>query len=211
VTRLVSVQKYAVPVERIALGVVRLRGARYRAVLQIRPICLALAAEADQVAVLEGFCQALNAFHFELQLVVQCLPVDLDQLVGRWQSRYAGQSGPLAELAADGMTHLRTLAGQRTLLDRAHYVVIHANPPVQGGGWPWSRKPSQPEVWATVAEDLSVRCEQVAQELGRCGLECRRLGDHEIRALLYAGWNPTRARLQRLAPDEAGAALWEAA
>lgn len=206
-----SVQKHAISVERIAQGVLRLRGDRYRAILQVRPVCLALAAEAEQLAVVEGFSQALNAFHFPLQFCVQCLPVDLDALVGRWQARYAGRVGPLAELAADGVAHLRTLAGQRTLLDRGHYVIIHADPPAIGGSWPWSRKPSAGEVWATVAEDLSVRCEQVAQELGRCGLDCHRLGDHELRALLYAAWNPARARLQRLAPDEPGAAIWEAA
>src|SRR5438552_1865334 len=44
---------------------------------------------------------------------------------------------------------------------------------------------------------LTFRCDDVARQLGRCGLAVRRLADLELAQLYLACWSPERARAQR--------------
>lgn len=47
-------------------------------------------------------------------------------------------------------------------------------------------------------KQLTFRCDEIARQLGRAGLACRRLSTIELAELYYASWCPELARIQRL-------------
>src|SRR5204863_422602 len=67
-------------------------------------------------------------------------------------------------------------------------------------GWVVERRRAAPDAGAT-RRQLTFRCDEVARQLGRCGLAARRLGSAELAQLFYACWCPELARVQRLRRD----------
>jgi hypothetical protein len=109
--------------------------------------------------------------------------------------------GQLAALARDHAAFVQGLARQRTLLERRFYVVVPAQSAVQGG-WrmfvPGVGHTAEHEPRREAARhQLTFRCEDLARQLGRCGLTVRRLADLELAQLYLECWSPERARAQR--------------
>src|SRR5207237_7281874 len=92
------------------------------------------------------------------------------------------------------------LAHQRTLLERRFYVVVPAEPGKRPR-WSLLRRAaavSQQSAEVEAAQrQLTYRCEEVAYQLARCGLQARRLLDLELAQLYLACWSPERGRAQR--------------
>ena len=172
------------PLEGIAGDVVRLRGGEFRAVLEASPVHFALKPEAEQEAILAGYRRFLDGLSYPLQLLVRVVPGDVeDYLEGL---RRPGRASPLLRrLALDHEAFVRGIARERTLLDRRLYVVVPAAPPDgEGPRLPWrGRRPrgGRPGSGLDGASGLlALRCAEVAQALGACGVRTRRLGSPEL-------------------------------
>jgi hypothetical protein len=194
------VQAARVALEAIEDGVVRLAGGLHRAVLEVGAVNFALRGERDQEAIVAGYAAFLNALTFPLQILVRVLPVDVEEYLGGLERRAREERCErLAELARDHVAFVRRLARSRTLLQRAFYVVVPADGATAGRGpWPFGRRRDREVDAAAVHRQLTVRCEEVERQLGRCGLPARRLGDAALAQLEHACWSPELARVQRV-------------
>lgn len=198
--RRVSVQTVHLSLEAIEEGVVHLAGGQYRAVVEVGSVNFGLVGDTEREAIVAGYAAFLNSLTFPVQMLVRVLPVDLETYLAEME-REAQQSliEPLAALARDHASFVRRLARHRTLLERRFYLVVPAQGDTneQRGSLRFRRSAARPDL-DTARRQLTFRCEEIARQLGRCGLTVRRLGDIELAQLYYACWSPDLARLQRL-------------
>jgi hypothetical protein len=182
-------------------GVVRLTDGEHRAVLEVAGGLSLRESDQRQEAILAGFGAFLNALTFPVQILVRGAPVDLLRYVATLEER-ARQTLPtaLAVLARDHAAFVQSLAQRKTLLERRFYVVVPAEPSkhVRWRAWRRTREqgPQAAELEAA-RRQLTYRCEEVARELARCGLQLRRLADVELAQLYLTCWSPERGRAQR--------------
>jgi len=172
---------------------------------------LASADDAKQEELLAGRAQFLNAQMTDFQIVVRAEPVDLTAHLARIEQQMAGQSEVLRGVARDYVTFVESLARQRTLLERRCYVVLPGGTtpggPHQGAGQVLrrlvggTRWPGSPALRAALADDvarqLTGRCDAVAGDLRRSGLQTRRLDGTGYARLYHRCWAPEQARTQR--------------
>ncbi len=205
--RFVSVQTAHLGLESIDDGVLCLSGAQHRAVLEVGSVNFASQGEVEQEATVAGFAAFLNGLSFPVQILMRAVPIDLQAYLVELEHRALQYPENLAELARDHAAFLRRLARSRTLLERRFYLVVPAQ---QGSrraayplGWPFGRKLPGPDATAA-GKHLTFRCEEIARQLGRCGLTARRLSSVELAQLLYDCWCPELARVQRVRRDLVG-------
>ena len=198
-----SLQTAHVGVEAIEEDVLHLVGREYRAVLEVSSLNFALQGERERETTVAGYAAFLNALTHPIQILVRILPLDLDGYLGELDRRTRQLTDGLAELARDHVAYLRRLARSRTLLERRFYVVVPAQAPAaerRRWWWPFGRR--EESVTPDAARrQLTFRSEELARQLGRCGLSARRLSGPELAQLLYACWCPELARIQRLRHD----------
>ena len=217
-TRAPSVQATRVRLEAIGAGVARFEGGHHCAVLELSGGEIDPGNEDRQEVIVAGLGAFLNALSFPAQLLVRAQPVDLRRYLERQEDR--ARSGELnqalADLARDHAAFVRGLARQRTLLERHVYVVVPARArPRQRSGVlgrvphvvgrrtptdaPWAGDAVGLEATeAGLVRQLSFRCDEVAAQLRRVGIEARRLDDVGLAQLYLSCWAPERARTQRL-------------
>ena len=201
-----SVQTAHVDAEAIEEDVLHLAGREYRAVLEVSSLNFALQGEREREATVAGYAAFLNALTHPLQILVRILPLDLDGYLGELDRRTRQLTDALADLARDHVAYLRRLARSRTLLERRYYVVVPAQAPAAGPRrwwWPFGR-PAESVTPDAAQRQLTFRSEELARQLGRCGLSARRLSGPDLAQLLYACWCPELSRIQRLRHDFAG-------
>ncbi|MCW5880717.1 MAG: hypothetical protein KIS91_07300 [Anaerolineae bacterium] len=195
-----SVQAIHVNVVAIEEGVVHLAGGQYRAVVEVGSVNFGLAGDTEREAIVASYAAFLNSLTFPVQMLVRALPVDLETYLAEMERQAQQTLTPrLADLARDHAAFVRRLARHRTLLERRFYLVIPAQGEVteRRSRWPLSRGSARLDR-DTARRQLTFRCEEVARQLGRCGLTVHRLGDTELAHLYYACWSPELARVQRL-------------
>jgi hypothetical protein len=202
-TRLGSIQTAHIGVEAIEDDVLHLSGGEYRAVLEVASVNFALQGQREQAATVAGFAAFLNALTYPVQVLVRVLPLDCDGYLGELERRTRRLGDGLAELARDHVAYLRRLARSRTLLERRFYLVVPAQAPVAARQrWWWPRGRRADALTPDAARrQLAFRCDELAGQLGRCGLAARRLSTLELAQLLYACWCPELVRAQRLQRD----------
>ncbi len=198
-----SVQTVRISIVSIRDGVVELRGGEYRAVLEVGGTASPFEDEARQEAMLASFAAFLNALAYAIQIVVRATPVDLTRYVATVEERARQMVLPqLVALAHDHAAFVQGLTRQRALLERRFYVVIPSESRTSSGWWSgWHRgrrraADDQPHREAAQRQ-LTFRCDEIARQLGRCGLNARRLADLELAQLYLTCWSPERARAQR--------------
>jgi hypothetical protein len=197
-----SVQTARVDVRAIEDGVMALTDGAYRAVLEVTGSSGPFDDEARQTAALAGYAAFLNALSYPIQILVRAVPVELSRYLAAIDDRARHElPGELSALARDHASFVQGLARRRTLLERRFYVVVPAQPAASGRaamswlpGRGWRAEPLEAEA---ARRQLTFRCEEVARQLGRCGLAARRLGDLELAQLMLGCWSPERARSQR--------------
>ncbi|HEX8969471.1 MAG TPA: hypothetical protein VF937_16430 [Chloroflexota bacterium] len=200
-----SVQTTRLDVTAIRDGVLDLTGGEYRAVLEVSATARPFEDEIRLQSLLAGFATFLNGLSYPIQILVRATPVDLTRYVAGIQER--GRQildGQLADLAHDHAAFVQGLARQRTLLERRFYVVVPSESSARAG---WTtrlrrggaRQRSETEPFREAAQrQLTFRCDELARQLGRCGLVVRRLADLELAQLYLTCWSPERARAQRI-------------
>jgi hypothetical protein len=200
--RRASVQGTRLGIDAIQDGVVELAGGEFRAVLELGGTARPFEDDARLEGLLAGFAAFLNGLSYPLQILVRASPVDLTRYIAALEERGRHvMEGQLAELAHDHALFVQGLARQRTLLERRFYVIVPSESMPRGS---WLRHVQRAR--AAAAEEprrdaarrqLTFRCDDVARQLGRCGLVVRRLTDLELAQLYLACWSPERARAQR--------------
>ena len=181
--------------ESIEDGVASLGDGQYRAVLEVGSVNFALQGETEQEATIAGFAAFLNGLTFPVQVLVRVLPLDLAAYL---EGRARSLPDKLADLALDHATFLRRLAGSRTLLERRFYLVVPAQTEAMSQRrFTLGRRGADGDLAAT-RKQLTFRCEEVARQLGRCGIMVRRMSSVQLAQLLYICWCPELARVQRL-------------
>jgi hypothetical protein len=200
--RRASVQGTRLGIDAIQDGVVELAGGEFRAVLELGGTARPFEDDARLEGLLAGFAAFLNGLSYPLQILVRASPVDLTRYIAALEERGRHvMEGQLAELAHDHALFVQGLARQRTLLERRFYVIVPSESMPRGS---WLRHVQRAR--AAAAEEprrdaarrqLTFRCDDVARQLGRCGLVVRRLTDLELAQLYLACWSPERARVQR--------------
>ena len=183
--RFASVQEL-LPLEDVVDGVLCLRGGDYRAVLEAQSVNFALKSDAEQEAIMAGYRAFLNALSYPIQVVVRILPTDVEPYLTALRGQASTRSAePLRRLALDHEAFVRRLARERTLLERRFYVVIPAG--LEGAferrgiRWPWQgRSASNRQGLEAAREQLTFRCQEIAQGLGGFGVATRRLGSDEL-------------------------------
>ena len=202
--RLVSAQTAHVGLESIDDGVLCLSGGQYRAVLEVGSVNFALQGEVQQEATVASFAAFLNGLSFPVQILMRAVPIDLQTHLVELERRALEFAEDLANLARDHAAFLRRLARSRTLLERRFYLVVPADEGPRRGAyplsWPFGRKIPGPNA-AGARKQLTFRCEEIARQLGRCGLAARSLSSVELAQLLYYCWCPELARVQRVRRD----------
>jgi hypothetical protein len=195
-----SVQATRLGIEAIEHGVIELSGGEYRAVLEVTGVARPFDDEVRLEALMAGFATFLNGLSYPIQILVRASPVDLTRYVAGLEERGRQlMGGQLADLARDHAAFVQGLARQRTLLERRFYTVVPAETLARTGWKSYLSKgsPHDESHRDTARQQLTFRCEDVARQLGRCGLAVRRLADLELAQLYLACWSPERARAQR--------------
>jgi hypothetical protein len=201
-TRHASVQSTRLGIEAIHDGVVELTGAEFRGVLEVSGTARPFEDDTRLEGVLAGYAAFLNGLSYPVQILVRATPVDLTRYVAALEERGRQMlDGELAELAHDHAAFVQGLARRRTLLERRFYVVVPAESPTRAaflGRFGAQTRATTVEPRREAARrQLTFRCDDVARQLGRCGLSVRRLKDIELAELYLACWSPERARVQR--------------
>jgi hypothetical protein len=197
-----SVQSTRLGIQAIEADVIELTGGEYRAVLEVTGTPRPFEDEVRLEALMAGYGTFLNGLSYPIQILVRASPVDLTQYLSTVEERGRRFHGSrLAELAHDHAAFVQGLARQRTLLERRFYVVVPAEA-TRRTSWitrlTGDRTTTEEESHReAAARQLIFRCEEVARQLGRCGLAARRLPDLELAQLYLACWSPERARAQR--------------
>lgn len=209
--RFASVQEL-LPLEDVVDGVLCLRGSDYRAVLEAQSVNFALKSDAEQEAIMAGYRAFLNALSYPIQVVVRILPTDVEPYLASLRATASGRGAEaLRRLALDHEAFVRRLARERTLLERRFYVVIPAG--LEGAfartgvrlgerrsiRWPWrGRSASNRQGLEAAREQLTFRCQEIAQGLGGFGVATRRLGSDEL-VELWCSFLGAEAALARTA------------
>jgi hypothetical protein len=183
-------------------GAVELIGSEYRAVLEVSGTARPFEDEVRLEGLMAGFATFLNGLSYPIQILVRASPVDLTRYFSTLEEHGRQMpDGQLADLAHDHAVFVQGLARQRTLLERRFYVVV---PSESAPAAAWIRRfrrgaqsdEAEPRREAAHRQ-LTFRCEDIARQLARCGLNAHRLGDLELAHLYLACWSPERARAQR--------------
>ena len=175
-----SVQAARIGLEAIEDDVVRLAGGQYRAVLEVGSVNFGLQGEAEQEAIVAGFAAFLNGLTFPLQILVRVLPVDLERYLGRPGAPRAPRAAGAAGRAGARPRRLRAAPGPQPHAARAALLRRRAGRGARrrdgrGRGWPFGRRRRPGADAAAARRQLTFRCDEVARQLGRCGLAARRL------------------------------------
>jgi hypothetical protein len=174
------------PLEDIVDGVLCLRGGDYRAVLEAQSVNFALKSDSEQEAIMAGYRAFLNALSYPIQVVVRILPTDVEPYLTALQGQASARgTEALRRLALDHEAFVRRLARERTLLERRFYVVVPAGLEGaferRGTRWPWQgRAANNRHSLEAAREQLTFRCQEIAQGLGGFGVATRRLGSDEL-------------------------------
>jgi hypothetical protein len=197
-----SVQATRLGIESIQNAVIELAAGEYRAVLEVTGVARPFDDDVRLEGLLAGFATFLNGLSYPIQILVRACPVDLTRYVAALEERGREMlTGQLADLARDHAAFVQGLARRRTLLERRFYAVVPSEA-VSRSGWTRylsrTRRSLEDESRREAAQQqLTFRCDDVARQLGRCGLAVRRLADLELAQLYLACWSPERARAQR--------------
>ena len=181
-----------IPIEAIASDALHLRGGGLRAVLECATLAFGIKGEAEQRAVIDGWCSLLSSLPHPLQIVIHSRPAhegDLGIL------RSGEVSAALAGIGASYDRLLRDLTASSDVVQRTFYAVV----PLDASAV--LRRRNAAEQSAEVAR-LHERTQTVAQQLDRAGVKSRVLSTGELVEALYSQVNSELARRQPVVPED---------
>ena len=196
----------------------------YVTVLQIEGISYDLKSEVEQQLINELYQAFLSALPYPIQILWRILPLNLSEYVKQFpvtdaegrepedETVWSAEDGIWQPLVASHRAFLEHLAAQRTLLDRAIYLVVRVNHTVTE---PQSamrqllfpqRKRQHVQQAANALEkarqELDLRVSEITRLLTNMHVSVRRLsGERELAPLYYSCLTPQRAAQYPLARE----------
>ncbi|HKU18115.1 MAG TPA: TraC family protein [Candidatus Saccharimonadales bacterium] len=163
-----------------------LPGNKYRAILEVAPINLALKSIAEKDAIIENYQSFLNALPCSIQVLIKTRRLDVDNYLEQYADLQKKETSAVykAQLE-DYQNYVKELIKKYKILSRRFYLVI----PYDGRD-----KPSL----EMVKDQLNLNVGIIENNLEGLGMKARRLTSMEILDLFYTYYNPTLAKLQPL-------------
>ncbi|WP_376797474.1 VirB4 family type IV secretion system protein [Thermogemmatispora sp.] len=140
----------------------------YVSVLEVKPINFSLMSSEEQIAILEGFRAFLSRLSFPIMIHIRLEPYDLSTYL----RQFATPAEEMKQLSEDHVRFVQSLAAKRTLVQRHFYLLVPAEHDKRGKTLPVERT-------QLAASQLDLRCTALLEDLGRMGLQARRLLSRE--------------------------------
>ncbi|MBO8128956.1 MAG: hypothetical protein H0Z39_07125 [Peptococcaceae bacterium] len=174
-------------IEDVRNGVLQLTNNRYRAILRITPINVALMSEEEQTATEDALMACAMGISFPVQFVSATNTVDTRHAVSGIAARATRDPSPIRQAYAEQLCqYLDAIQDTKGVLSREIYVVVTSD----------QRDPGK------AAQELDHRCAVLANSLGRANVVVERLSSEAIVDLLHHQLN----RGKRVRPSEVVAA-----
>lgn len=199
-----------------------MRDGTYRMLIRAGSVNFDMKSPAEQDGITFSFGEMLNSLgpDFPIQIVVHTKHLDTEAYMRQFERRRQSPQvpAPVRALIEDHVRHFSGQVSSRNLLQREFYVVIphnvEADPvgernsdaiPMMGlfkaffsaAEGRFLAPPSEGDL-DEARQQLDIRAHQVQSYLGRIDIPTRRLGELELRTLLYEFFNPDLSTRQKL-------------
>lgn len=170
---------------------------RFRAVIEVEPVNVALLDEADADALLTRWRDFLMSLRFPIQIYVGSQRLDPDEVVAALRSRLHYLTGPRGAYAEALISQLHQYVSQDAMLVRRIYLVLM---------WDSHRQRFRGPAREAAKRDLDVWCKTTIASLRAMkDIRARRLRSDELAQLVHAAWLRDRSRflsLRRIAEHQ---------
>lgn len=203
-------------------AIVLMRDGSFRMLIRAGSVNFDMKSPAEQDGITYSFGEMLNSLSpdFPIQIVVHTKHLDTDTYMRQFERRRRDPAVPeqIRALIEDHVSHFAGQVSSRNLLQREYYIVIPHNVEADPVGERNSdsipllglfkavfsaaedrlaRTPTEGDL-DEARQQLEIRAHQVQSYMGRIDIPTRRLGELEVRNLLYEFFNPDLATRQKL-------------
>jgi hypothetical protein len=163
-----------------------LPGNRYRAILEVSSINLALKSKAEKDAIIQAYQGFLNALPCPLQVLIKVRELDIDNYLERYDTLQKEEMDKVyQQQLASYQDFVRGLIKKYKILSRRFYIVI-----------PYDAK-GKPD-FNMAKDQLNLNAGIIGDNLEGLGMSARRLTSIEILDLFYTYYSPELAKLEPL-------------
>jgi hypothetical protein len=163
-----------------------LPGNRYRAILEVSAINLALKSAAEKDAIIQAYQGFLNALPCPLQVLIKVRELDIDNYLERYDTLQKEEKDEVYQRQlASYQDFVRGLIEKYKILSRRFYIVI-----------PYDTKGKSD--FDMAKDQLSLNAGIIGDNLEGLGMSARRLTSIEILDLFYTYYSPELAKLEPL-------------
>lgn len=205
-----AAQRY-IPFREIRDGIVMMKDGTLRRVLLVGSLNFALKSQDEQQGIIQGYVSFLNALDFEMQIVIQSRPLNIEQYLKKIDQLMAEQTNELLhEQTASYRAFIETLVTDAKIMEKKFYVVVPYSASSKGQKSFWSRfrEVLNPASSVTLSQktfekyqlELDRRVSQVINGLSSIGLSSTILDTQSLIELYYNTYNPHSVTSQGL-PD----------
>lgn len=203
-----STQKY-LPFREIRDGVVVLKDGTLRRVLLVSSLNFALKSQEEQEGIIQGYVQFLNGLDFELQIVVQSRPLNIQKYLDKINRVKAAQTNELLKRqTASYGEFIETMVKGSQIMDKKFFVVIpfSATSKKRKSFWNRFQEILYPASSLTLSqarfndskEQLDRRVFQVSSGLQAISLQTVPLDTQALIELYYNTYNPSSQTTKKL-------------
>jgi hypothetical protein len=189
--------------------VVIMKDGTLRVVLLASSINFSLKSDEEQDAIVASYVQFLNSIDFNLQIVIQSRPLNIEKYLNKLQSEEKEQKNELLKIQiADYRQFIGELIQLADIMSKKFYVVVPYNFYSSKGKnfftrmkevfLPASAVRIKKEIFMQRKRDLMLRVENVASGLRSMGVNAVPLDTQGLIELYYNAYNPEKADTQKM-------------
>ena len=194
-----------VPVKKVEEGVAVLEDGSLRSIIMVSTINFALKSESERKAILIQFQNLLNTLDFTIQISSQSRELDIRPYIQMLENEYKQQENELLRIQIrEYIDFIKEYTENVNIMTKSFFVIVPYYPPVVSSSknsfssFFSSSSQKNTDIDKTSLAEHRTQREQrlsiVEQGLKRTGLRTVRLGDEEIKELLYNTFNPGEER-----------------
>lgn len=203
-----------IPFCEIRDGVLIMRDASLRRVLSVSSLNFSLKSEEEQNGIIEAYMAFLNTMDFEVQIVVQSRPLNIEKYLEKLDTVARQQENELLrKQTISYRSFIKRLVEDANIMDKKFYVVITHNPQAKKKKTFFTRlsvviSPAKvvkikQEKFAKYMIELDRRVAVVEGGLRAMGLETEALDTQGLIELYYNTYNPITSQTRRIEDLEA--------
>lgn len=170
----------------------------YKAIVAVTPINFSLMSESEQEGILESFRSFLAHVptQYNIAVHIRIEQYDLGAYLNQLNAAKENPSQAIREMVEDHEHFVLSLASQRALLTRKFYVIV-------GAKREHGKFLNRAEVFDRAKSQLTLRTNDIIQDMSRIGLVAHRLNDDELRGYYQSCLHSLHARSFPVAPSNA--------